>query len=60
VASVPVTEEVSWALGLWFAEGSITRSQTGPNGIRITLSINEEPIGERWLAIMSVGRGTVS
>lgn len=50
---VHVDEELAWALGLWFAEGSRSIDQNKqPNGLRITLGLHERPIAERWLAIM--------
>lgn len=51
---VEVTEELAWAIGLWFAEGSIsTSNKKQPNGIRITLNTRDKDIGDRWLKIIT-------
>jgi len=50
---VEVTEELCWAFGLWFAEGSQTVcANKEPNGIRITMNISEEDHVKRFLQIM--------
>lgn len=52
---VDIDNDLAWALGVWFAEGSIsTNNKKEPNGIRITLNDKDEKeIGEKWLSIMS-------
>ena len=46
-------EEVAWALGLWFAEGSVSTNRKLPNGARITVNIEDEKQhGDKWLEIM--------
>ena len=53
-ARVAFDDEIGWAIGLWLAEGSITRTPRGtPNGLRITLGTHERAEAERWLDIMS-------
>lgn len=52
-ANIPVDEEVAWALGLWFAEGSRTRNHKKlATGIRITIGSDEEHYAKRFLRIM--------
>lgn len=52
-ATVLVTDEVAWALGLWLAEGSLTTSRRGkPNGIRVTVSHDEMDLANRFMKIM--------
>jgi ribonucleoside-diphosphate reductase alpha chain len=48
-------EELAWAFGLWFAEGSLTvNSHKTPNGIRITVNDKDEKAeAARWLEIMT-------
>lgn len=51
---VQVDLDLAWAIGLWFAEGSITvNDQKKPNGIRITLSSDEQHLADRWLKVMT-------
>lgn len=51
---IDVNEEVAWALGLWFAEGSVGKSKKGFNGITITLNAYDEyHIAEKWGEIMN-------
>ena len=51
---VEVTEELAWAIGLWFAEGSLSINKNKqPNGIRITLNNKDQELGERWLKIVT-------
>lgn len=51
---VEVDEDLAWALGLWFAEGSLSiDSKKDPNGIRLTLNTRDRLIGERWFKIIS-------
>lgn len=50
--TIEINSELSWALGLWFAEGSVSRSRDGkPNGIRITLNSDEKDLGERFVKV---------
>ena len=55
---VELDQDLAWALGLWFAEGSLSTSVTKvdgvakPNGIRVTLNMNDGALGERWIKIM--------
>jgi ribonucleoside-diphosphate reductase alpha chain len=52
-AYVHVNEDVSWAIGLWLAEGSLSTSRRGkPNGIRITVAKEELPLAEKFLRII--------
>jgi len=52
--SIQVDEDVAWALGLWFAEGSISRDGKGfGNALKITMSVDEVDIVEEWISIMS-------
>jgi len=52
---VNITEELSWALGVWFAEGSVSVSnKKEPNGIRITVNDKDEAwVAEKWFSIFS-------
>lgn len=51
---VEVDLDLAWAIGLWFAEGSISVSnKKQPNGIRITLGPDEQHLADRWLKIMT-------
>ena len=51
---VKVDEDLAWAIGLWFADGSLTVNNKGePNGIRLTAHISEKDgIVERWTRII--------
>lgn len=51
---VSVDNDLAWAFGLWFAEGSLAvNNKKEPNGIRITLNDKDESqYAERWLSIM--------
>lgn len=55
---VELDQNLAWALGLWFAEGSLSTSVTKvdgvakPNGIRVTLNMNDGALGERWIKTM--------
>lgn len=51
---VSVDNDLAWAFGLWFAEGSLAvNNKKEPNGIRITLNDKDEAhYAERWLSIM--------
>lgn len=53
-ASIKIDEDVAWALGLWFAEGSLSINEKGvPNGVRITVNIEDKKkYGDKWLEIM--------
>ena len=46
--SLEVDEDLSWALGLWFAEGSVTK-----RSIRITMGVPFKDTIEKWLSIMT-------
>ena len=50
---IEVTEDLAWALGLWFAEGSkaINRKKI-PNSIRITMGLHEQKYIKKWIDIM--------
>lgn len=59
---VEVTEELAWALGLWFAEGSLNRNKNTKKikpysshgrSIKITMHHNEEPYLLKWGEIMN-------
>lgn len=54
-SDIVLDEDVAWALGLWFAEGSLATNDRGnPNGARITVNMEDEKKhGDRWLKIMS-------
>jgi len=50
---IEIDKNLSWALGLWFAEGSLsTDTHKKPNGIRITLGVDFKKDGDRFLSIM--------
>lgn len=54
VKSNIVDNDIAWALGLWFAEGSLsTSSKKEPNGLRITVGYDEEHLAKRWLSIIT-------
>lgn len=49
---IEFNEEVAWAIGLWFAEGSRSiNNKKMANGIRITVSHKEEEFAKRWIEI---------
>lgn len=51
--NVELDSEVAWALGLWFAEGSISTNNEKPNGARVTVNTEDEKqYGDKWLKIM--------
>jgi len=51
---VNLDEELSWAIGLWFAEGSLTTREGSPTGIRVTLNDkDEELLAKRFSDAMS-------
>lgn len=54
-ADIILDEDLAWAFGLWFAEGSLTTSnKKKPNGIRITTNNDDEKdIANKWLKIIS-------
>ena len=56
-AEVDVDEELSWALGLWFAEGGVSGGYVGgkkkPSGLTLTMGLHESSIVERWLEVMT-------
>lgn len=51
---VPVDNDLAWAFGFWFAEGSVAvNNKKQPSGIRITYNQNDErEIGEKWFNII--------
>lgn len=51
---IEITTNLAWALGVWFAEGSLsTSNKKEPNGIRITVNDKDELwVAEKWLTIM--------
>ena len=51
---VDIDNDLAWAFGLWFAEGSISiNNKKEPNGIRITLNDKDESkYANKWLSIM--------
>lgn len=50
---VKVDNDLSWALGLWCAEGSKTINKNKvPNGIRITMAQEQMPFLEKWKNIL--------
>ena len=51
---IEVDADLSWALGIWFAEGSLTTNdKQEPNGIRITVNDKDESwVAQKWLDIM--------
>lgn len=53
INGVAIDEDLAWALGLWFAEGSLMKNNGNFSGIRITLSQDEEQDAKTWLEIMS-------
>lgn len=65
-ADIRVDEDLAWALGVWFAEGSVGgRAGSDPNGIRITTHVDETAMADRWLEVMTRafgvnGRGSTS
>lgn len=52
VLDIEVDEDFAWALGLWFAEGSLITNKGKPTGIRITMNVNEEDKVDRFLKII--------
>lgn len=58
---VLVTEDLAWALGLWFAEGSVILDRKkNPYGIKITMGQYEEETLNRWKSIMEKSFGVES
>lgn len=51
--SVKVDEDLAWALGLWFAEGSLSTYSKKPNGIRITMGLPYRDSAEKWFKIIT-------
>lgn len=52
-SKVEITSDLAWALGLWFAEGSIILDgKKNPSGIKITMGTNEEETLNRFKSIM--------
>ena len=52
-----VDEDLAWALGLWFAEGSLSTNNGKPNGIRITMSVNEKDKVDKFFNIITSKTG---
>ena len=52
ILDIEVDEDFAWALGLWFAEGSLSTNKGKPTGIRITMNVNEEDKVARFLKII--------
>ncbi len=53
-STVTVDEDLAWAFGLWFAEGSVSiNNKKTPNGIKITLNKDEEDLAKRWLNVIT-------
>lgn len=56
--NVEVTEDLAWALGLWFAEGSHLKIKKDTySSLRITLDVAEEELAIKWLKIMKESFG---
>ena len=51
-SKIPITMDLAWAFGIWFAEGNIMGGTTNTNGIKITMHENELPLVEKWVDIM--------
>lgn len=51
---VNVDNDLSWAFGIWFAEGSVTKNKKNePNGISITINNKDEKwVAEKWVNII--------
>ena len=50
---IEVDNDLAWAFGLWMAEGSISTSKNkDPNGIRITLNVEEIDLAKKWMSII--------
>ena len=50
---VEVDNDLAFALGIWFAEGSVSiNKDKKPNGVRITLNVRDESVANIWLRIM--------
>jgi ribonucleoside-diphosphate reductase alpha chain len=47
-----IDEDLAWAIGLWLAEGNITKNKGKANGLRITMSVKEKDIVEKWKNII--------
>jgi ribonucleoside-diphosphate reductase alpha chain len=51
---IQIDNDLAWAFGLWFAEGSLSIRDGSPCGIRITYNTKDEKeLGDRWFHIMS-------
>lgn len=51
---IPICEDLAWAIGLWFADGSIARNNKGvPNGIRLTSEVHEQNLMNTWMHIIT-------
>lgn len=52
--NIEIDEDLAWAIGLWFAEGSLAvNNRKEPNGIRITVGTHEKELAERWMKIIT-------
>lgn len=50
---IELDEDLAWALGLFFAEGSLMRRKTGVSGFRVTLNkYDEQHVAEKFSAII--------
>jgi len=50
---VEVDNDLAFALGIWFAEGSVSiNKDKKPNGVRVTLNVRDESVANTWLRIM--------
>ena len=49
INNINVSNDLMWALGLWFAEGSVTRNGT----VAITMNVNEIEYINKWKMIIS-------
>src|SRR5699024_1500017 len=62
-AEIKIDSDLAWALGIWFAEGSLSTRNGVPVGIRITMPSEERILVEKWLSIINSkfnGSGTLS
>lgn len=50
---IKVDEDISWFMGVWFAEGRFSRDAQGElNGIRVTFDYGKEEDAKRWSNIL--------
>jgi ribonucleoside-diphosphate reductase alpha chain len=57
IKDINVDKDFAWALGLWFAEGSLSTNKGNPNGIRITMGSHEKETVDRFLKIITTKTG---